>query len=468
MPTISGRRSGRFVSIGASSRRTIWVTPMPLVPSSLILPTLLFVIVYAVIISERINRSIVAMVGACLTIGLGGLTQEQALEGVDWNTIGLLTGMMIIVSISRRSGLFQYVAVWSARAAKAHPGRILLAMQLTTAVLSAFLDNVTTVLLIVPVTMAIVRTLDVPAYPYLLAEIFASNIGGTATLIGDPPNILIGSQVGLSFNDFVVHLTPVICVVMAAQLAMIYLVWGRVLCASPERQSRVMLMEPIAEIVDPLLLKQSIIVFLMVVVAFIFARQLHLEPAMIAMSGATALLLLDNWSHQREKASHNIHQTFSDVEWITIFFFIGLFIVVHGLEVAGLLKLLGDRLASSQRERPRDCRLCHSMVIGISFRDHRQHSVRRHNDPPHQEHGSCIRWTGHHPTPLVVSVARRMSWRKWNIDWCFGEPDGGRNCRAEWRAVPLWNLSAVCYADDGGQHCDMPLLCIVEIFLGAG
>ena len=135
-------------------------------------------------------------------------------SSIDWNTIGLLTGMMILVSISRRSGMFQYLAIWSAQAAKAHPAGILFILQITTAVLSAFLDNVTTVLLIVPVTLAICKTLKVPAYPYLFAEIFASNIGGTATLIGDPPNILIGSQVGLSFNDFVFHLTPVIIVVM--------------------------------------------------------------------------------------------------------------------------------------------------------------------------------------------------------------------------------------------------------------
>ena len=154
-----------------------------------------------IIITEKINRAIVALVGA----GADGRwsacsTRKRRIKGIDWNTIGLLTGMMILVSISRRSGMFQYLAIWSAQAAKAHPAGILFLLQITTAVLSAFLDNVTTVLLVVPVTLAITQGAEVPAYPFLFAEIFASNIGGTATLIGDPPNILIGSQVGLDFN----------------------------------------------------------------------------------------------------------------------------------------------------------------------------------------------------------------------------------------------------------------------------
>ena len=162
--------------------------------------TALLAITYAVIMSEKVNRAIVALVGAGVMILVGVLDQDEAIRGIDWNTIGLLTGMMILVSISRRSGMFEYLAVWSAQAARAHPAGILFLLQITTAVLSAFLDNVTTVLLIVPVTLAVCEKLRVPAYPYLFAEILASNIGGTATLIGDPPNILIGSQVGLSFN----------------------------------------------------------------------------------------------------------------------------------------------------------------------------------------------------------------------------------------------------------------------------
>src|SRR5512144_2114749 len=207
--------------------------------------TLLLAVTYGIIISEKVNRSIVALIGAGLMILVGVLDQVEAIKGVDWNTIGLLTGMMILVSISRRSGMFQYIAVWSAQAAKAHPAGILFILQITTAVLSAFLDNVTTVLLIVPVTLAICNTLKVPAYPYLFAEIFASNIGGTATLIGDPPNILIGSQVGLSFNEFVYHLTPVIIVVMVVQAIIIHFLWGKDLKASKKSEQRVMKMRAI-------------------------------------------------------------------------------------------------------------------------------------------------------------------------------------------------------------------------------
>jgi Na+/H+ antiporter NhaD/arsenite permease-like protein len=309
--------------------------------------TSVLLVTYAVIISEKVNRSIVALLGAGLMIIVGVMDQAEALKGVDWNTLGLLSGMMILVSISRRSGMFQYVAVRAAQLARAHPAGILLLLQITTAALSALLDNVTTVLLIVPVTLAITRQLDVPAYPFLFAEIFASNIGGTATLIGDPPNIMIGSQVGLSFNDFVIHLAPVVVVVMLFQAVAIHLIWGRQMRASAEAEARVMAMRASDSIENWLLLKQSLVVLTIVMVAFVFARPLHLEPATIAMLGAAVLMLLDNWPHQSEKAAHNIHQTFSDIEWITIFFFIGLFIVVHGVEVGGLLTLLGNKLVEA-------------------------------------------------------------------------------------------------------------------------
>jgi Na+/H+ antiporter NhaD/arsenite permease-like protein len=315
--------------------------------SPLWVSTCILAITYAVIISEKVNRAIVALVGACLMIASGVLTQEEAIKGIDFNTIGLLTGMMILVSISRRSGMFEFVAIWTAQRAKAHPAGILFLLQIATAVLSAFLDNVTTVLLIVPVTLGIVRTLEVPAYPYLFAEIFASNIGGTATLIGDPPNILIGSLAGLDFNAFIVHLTPVILVVMVAQAIMIHLLWGRDLRATQEAEDRVMALSPLAAIKDWLLLKQSIVVIVAVMLGFILARQLHLEPATVALFGAAVLMLLDNWAHHSEKAAHNIHSTFGDVEWITIFFFIGLFVVVHGVEVGGLLGLLAEQLVAA-------------------------------------------------------------------------------------------------------------------------
>jgi Na+/H+ antiporter NhaD/arsenite permease-like protein len=309
--------------------------------------TCILAITYAVIMSEKVNRAIVALVGAGVMVLVGVLDQEEAIHGVDFNTIGLLTGMMILVSISRRSGMFQYLAVWSAQAAKAHPARMLFLLQITTAVLSAFLDNVTTVLLIVPVTLAVCSTLKVPSYPYLFAEIFASNIGGTATLIGDPPNILIGSQVGLSFNEFVYHLTPIIIVVMIVQAVIIHFLWGKDLKSTPEAEAAVMGMKAADSIEDWKLLKQSLVVLALVMLAFVMARPLHLEPATIALFGAAILMLLDNWSHHAEKAAHNIHQTFGDVEWITIFFFIGLFVIVHGVDVGGLLGLLANKLVAA-------------------------------------------------------------------------------------------------------------------------
>jgi Na+/H+ antiporter NhaD/arsenite permease-like protein len=309
--------------------------------------TCILAITYATIMSEKVNRAIVALIGACVMILVGVLDQDEAIRGIDFNTIGLLTGMMILVSVSRRSGMFQYLAVWSAQAAKAHPAGILFLLQITTAVLSAFLDNVTTVLLIVPVTLAICNTLNVPAYPYLFAEILASNIGGTATLIGDPPNILIGSQAGLSFNEFVWHLTPVIVVIMAVQAVIIHLLWGKDLRASEDAERAVMAMKPAESILDWKLLWQSLAVLGAVMVAFVFARPLHLEPATIALFGAAVLMLLDNWTHDSEKAAHSIHTTFGDVEWITIFFFIGLFVVVHGVDVSGLLALLANQLVAA-------------------------------------------------------------------------------------------------------------------------
>ncbi len=309
--------------------------------------TCVLAVTYAVIMSEKVNRAIVALIGAGVMVVVGVLDQEQAIRGIDFNTIGLLTGMMILVSISRRSGMFQYLAIRSAQIAKAHPAGILIILQITTAVLSAFLDNVTTVLLIVPVTLAICKTLDVPAYPYLFAEIFASNIGGTATLIGDPPNILIGSQVGLTFNDFVWNLTPIILVVMAVQTLIIHVLWGKDLRASHDAEERVMAMRAADEIEDWRLLKQSLAVLAAVILAFVLARPLHVEPATVALLGAAILMLLDNWAHHSEKAAHNIHSTFGDVEWITIFFFIGLFVVVHGVDIGGLLNVLAQKLLAA-------------------------------------------------------------------------------------------------------------------------
>jgi len=321
-----------------------WVPNVIFGWSPLWVATLIMVATYAIIMMERLNRAIVALVGAALMVMLGVLNQQAAFRGIDFNTIALLTGMMIIVNITRKCGIFQYLAIWSAKWVKASPWGILLMLSWVTAIVSALLDNVTTVLLIVPVTLAITKELDVAPYPFLFAEVLASNIGGTATLIGDPPNILIGSSVGLSFNDFVVHLTPVIILVMIAQGAMTHFVWGRKMYSTPERRAAVMAFREREAITDTLLLKQSMFVMAIVIAAFVVARALALEPGTIAMSGAALLLLLDNYAHPAEHQSKKVTEALSEVEWITIFFFMGLFIVVYGVEVSGLLKMIAEWL----------------------------------------------------------------------------------------------------------------------------
>ena len=311
---------------------------------TMLLAAILFVITYGVVMSEKVNRAIVALVAAGLMIILGVLNQEAAIRGIDFNTIGLLIGMMLIVAITRQSGIFQYLAIWAAKKVNANPWGILVMISLVTAVTSAFLDNVTTVLLVVPVTLLITEELKVKPYPYLFAMIFSSNIGGTATLIGDPPNIMIGSATGLTFNDFAYNLTPVILVVMAATLIPIYFIWGRHLRAAPEDRQRVMQFNEFEAIKDWRLLKQCLSVIGLVILGFVFAKLLHLEAATVAMTGAAILLLLANFGHDPEHQSKHVLDAFNEVEWITIFFFVGLFIVVHGVDSTGLLKLLADKM----------------------------------------------------------------------------------------------------------------------------
>lgn len=300
----------------------------------------LFVLTYLLIVAERLNRAIISLSAACLMILGGVLTQEAAFQGVDFNTLGLLTGMMVIVGITKNSGVFQYLAIWAVKRVNADPWGILVMLVVVTAVLSALLDNVTTVLLIAPVTLLITEALKISAYPYLFAEIFASNIGGTATLIGDPPNIMIGSAVGLSFNDFLFNLAPVVLIILPLTLIPIYLIWGRRLEADAKLRQKVMNYRERDAITDKVLLKQSLFVLALVMVGFILAHQFHLQPATIAMSGAALLLILNNLPRNAHEQSENVHKSFCEVEWTTIFFFIGLFIVVYGVETTGLLERL--------------------------------------------------------------------------------------------------------------------------------
>ncbi len=313
---------------------------------SMWLAAILFVITYGVVMSEKVNRAVVALVAAGLMIILGILNQEAAIRGIDFNTIGLLIGMMVIVAITRQSGIFQFLAIWAAKKVDARPWGILVMISLVTAVTSAFLDNVTTVLLVVPVTLLITEELKVKPYPYLFAMIFASNIGGTATLIGDPPNIMIGSATGLTFNDFAYNLAPLILIVLAVTLVPIYFIWGRHLKATPEDRQRVMQFNEFEAITNWRLLKQCLTVIGLVVAGFVFAHSLKLEAATVAMTGAAVLLLLANFGKGPDDQSKHVLEAFNEVEWITIFFFVGLFIVVHGVDSTGLLKLLAEKMVA--------------------------------------------------------------------------------------------------------------------------
>lgn len=307
----------------------------------------IFVGTYLLVMTERINRAILALLGAGLMILTGVLTQEAALNGVDFNTIGLLLGMMVIVAITKKSGIFQYVAIQSARAVRGHPVGLIVMLSTVTALFSSLLDNVTTVLLITPVILRITRDMGIKPYPFLFAAIFASNIGGTATLIGDPPNIMIGSAANLSFNDFLVHLAPICVVVFAATLAPICWIWRRDLQAMPRYQQTVMALNAKAAITDARLLKQALVVLGGVLGGFVLGHPLGLMPATVAMFGAAVLLLLDNLGHAAEHQAERVHAALSEAEWITLFFFIGLFILVTGIEHVGVIHWLADHLLAA-------------------------------------------------------------------------------------------------------------------------
>lgn len=296
-----------------------------------LIASLVFAGVYGVLIWDKINRAVVALLGACVLVLFGVLNQEQAIHGVDFNTIGLLIGMMVIVAVCQRTGMFQYLAIKSAKVAKGNPWWLMVMLAIVTAVTSAFLDNVTTVLLMAPLTILFAEEMKIDFYPFLFVEIFASNIGGTATLIGDPPNIMIGSAANLSFMDFVRNLAPPIIVIMAATLVPFYFIYGRKMKVDDDVKQRIMAFNEREAIKDAALLKKCLAVLALVVGGFLFQRQLHLEPATIASLGAGVLLFL---------TGDDVHEISTKVEWTTIFFFTGLFIVVKGIEEVGLISML--------------------------------------------------------------------------------------------------------------------------------
>jgi len=313
------------------------------------LATGIFVATYAIIISERVNRAIVALLGGGMMILCGILTQEAAISGIDFNTLGLLIGMMVIVAVTKKSGVFQFVAIWIAKKVKAHPIGILLMMSLVTAVFSALLDNVTTVLLLTPVMLLIAEELRIKSYPYLFAIIIMSNVGGTATLIGDPPNIMIGSAAGLSFNDFLLNLAPITPLIGTVLLLPIWWIWRKDMVASTADRARVMNFNELEAITDWKLLKQALLVFALVITGFMLHSIVHLQPATVAMFGAAMLLLLENFGSDPDLQGKRVHHALTEVEWVTLFFFIGLFIAVHGIEQAGLIDAMAHGLLELTR-----------------------------------------------------------------------------------------------------------------------
>jgi len=297
----------------------------------------IFVAAYALIISEKVHRTIVGIVGAMLMILCGILSQEVAIHHIDFNTLGLLIGMMTIVNITAETGLFNFLAIWAAQRVKANPMKLLLALALLTAVCSALLDNVTTVLLTVPVTFSITSQLKVDVKPFLIAQILASNIGGTATLVGDPPNIMIGSAVGLSFLDFIIHLTLPAIIIFLVTVFLLEMIYGKSLHTTPELQEQVMKLNASKQISNKPLMKKCLVVLALTMSLFVAHSALGLESATAALSGA-GLLLLITFTRDEEM----IAKVLSKVEWTAIFFFAGLFILVGGLVETGVIKWLAE------------------------------------------------------------------------------------------------------------------------------
>ncbi len=318
--------------------------------SNVSLALVIFGLAYLVIITERIHKTIVALSGAALMIGLGVVTQDEAFYshefGVDYNVVFLLIGMMVIVNIVRETGLFEVLAIWTAQRAGAKPFHMVVLLAVLTAVLSAMLDNVTTVLLMAPVTLAITKRLELNPVSFLIVEAVASNIGGTATLVGDPPNIMIASKANLGYLDFLIVLGPVVLVIMAAFLGALWFFFGRSMRVAPHLQEIVLSLKAREAVQDHALLRRCLWLLAAVNVAFCFHGLLHLEPATIALLGASAFMLIGRTARRGDSEDLSY---LTDVEWKTIFFFIGLFILVGGLVKVGVIRYLADQLVTLTR-----------------------------------------------------------------------------------------------------------------------
>ncbi len=304
-----------------------------------------FIGAYILIATERIHRVAAALGGATFMVLIGVVNAETAFfseeTGVDWNVIFLLLGMMIIVSVLKQTGVFDYVAIWAAKRAKGKPYAIMVLLVLITAVASALLDNVTTVLLIAPVTLLVCERLGVPPVPFLIAEVLASNIGGTATLIGDPPNIIIASRADLSFNDFLINLGPIVVVLLAVFVLMCRVMFRSAFHYDEERVADVMALDEKEVIRDKGLLIRSLIVLTGVMVGFVLHSALHIEPSIVALVGAGVLVAV---------ARLDPPEFLEDVEWPTLVFFMGLFVMVGALVEVGVIEKLGEQVTEAVGE----------------------------------------------------------------------------------------------------------------------
>lgn len=300
-----------------------------------IIAIVIFLVTMTAIMTEKLHRTVAAIAGALLLVLTGVLSVEKGFSYVDANTLGVLVGMMLFVSVVKHSGLFEYIALRAAKLAKGRPWPLMLLLALLTALLSAFLDNVTTVLLIGPMTLAITGRLKLNPVPFFLSQIMAANIGGTATLIGDPPNIMIGSAAGLSFLDFAANTGVAVVFVLAAVLVCFYFLYGRKLRVSQEDIQEVLALEERETIQDLPLLRKSVGMIALVVVGFVFHAQLHLASSTVALTAAAVMLLIGR---------RNVEEIVAGVEWTTILFFLGLFVVVGGLQETGVIQLLANGL----------------------------------------------------------------------------------------------------------------------------
>ena len=298
----------------------------------------IFVAVIGVIVSEKLHRAACALIGAMLLVLIGILEPKEALGFIDFNTIGVLIGMMMFVAVVKNSGLFEFLAVKSAKIAKGNPWRIMVAFMIITAVLSAFLDNVTTVLLIGPMTFSICQRLELNPVPFLMTQIIASNVGGTATLIGDPPNIMLGSAANISFLQFVIYDGPIVVITMVATVIAFKFMYGKGLSVAPEKMELIMQMDENEMIKDRVLFIKSVIMIFLVAVAFLLHDTLELKTSVIALSCAALMIMI---------GGQDVEETVHDVEWPTIVFFAFLFIVVGGLEKVGLIHMLAETLINA-------------------------------------------------------------------------------------------------------------------------